>query len=54
MSPSFFFFCAQDTMMSLLPVTGHMGKVVISEAHYDNKILAYPRPMPASSVYLMG
>lgn len=41
--------------MSLLPVTGHMGKAVISEARYNNnKIRAYPRPMPASSVYLMG
>lgn len=36
--------------MSLLPVTGHMGKAVISEARYNNN----PRPMPASSVYLMG
>lgn len=42
-------------MMSLLPVTGHMGKAVISEAHYDNnKIRAYPGHMPVSSVYLMS
>lgn len=42
-------------MSPLLPETGHMGKVVILEAHYSsNRMHAYRRNMPASSVYPMG